>query len=181
MVDADVSKYFDTIPHSDLLKSVARRISDGAMLRLLRMWLKAPISEKDERGRERRSGGRDHNQGTPQGGVASPLLANIYMNRFLRAWWERGMDDKLRAKVVVYADDFVVLCRGTGEQALDVARRWMKSMRLTLNEKKTHLRDARRECLPELFEELGAIDGRDDFGDAVADCKVCAQRVPLAI
>lgn len=155
VVDADVSKYFDEIPHSDLLRSVARRVSDGAMLHLLQMWLKAPVSEKGESGRERRSGGRDHNKGTPQGGVASPLLANIYMSRFLRAWKGRGMGERLKAKVVVYADDFVILSRGRAQQALEVTRTWMKSMRLRLNEEKTQLRDARREC----FDFLGYTFG----------------------
>lgn len=116
------------------------------MLRLVRLWLKAPVEERDESGRVTRSGGRDHRFGTPQGGVVSPLLANVYMNRFLRAWRERGMNERLQAKVVNYADDFVILCRGTAAQALAVTRRWMANLKLTLNEKKTCLRDARREC-----------------------------------
>jgi RNA-directed DNA polymerase len=155
VVDADLSKYFDTIPHTDLLKSVARRISDGAVLHLIRLWLKTPIEERDEAGRVKRIGGRDHTRGTPQGGVLSPLLANIYMNRFLRAWKERGMDQRLRAKVVNYADDFVILCQGTAAEALAVTGRWMGSLKLTLNEKKTGLRDARRES----FDFLGYTFG----------------------
>jgi len=145
VVDADLSKYFDRIPHADLLKSVARRISDGAVLHLLRLWLKAPIEEADAGGKKRRTGGKAHTLGTPQGGVVSPLLANIYMSRFLRAWRKRGMGDALKAKVVNYADDFVILCRGTAAQALDLTRRWMTALKLTLNEEKTCLRDARRE------------------------------------
>jgi RNA-directed DNA polymerase len=155
VVDADLSKYFDTIPHADLLKSVARRVSDGAVLHLLRQWVKAPIEEEDETGRVKRTGGRDHAMGTPQGGVISPLLANVYMNRFLRAWRERGMAQHLQAKVVTYADDLVILCRGTAEQALAVTRRWMARLRLTLNEAKTAVRDARREC----FDFLGYTFG----------------------
>jgi len=81
VVDADLSKYFDTIPHAELLKSVARRVSDRKMLRLLKMWLTAPVEERDERGNRRMSGGKKANRGTPQGGVISPLLANVYMNR----------------------------------------------------------------------------------------------------
>src|SRR5467141_4054151 len=82
VVDADLSKYFDNIPHSELLQSVARRIADGRMLHLLKMWLKAPVEERDEKGNRKLTGGQD--KGTPQGGVASPLLANVYMNRFLK-------------------------------------------------------------------------------------------------
>jgi RNA-directed DNA polymerase len=155
VVDADLSKYFDTIPHTDLLKSVARRISDGAVLRLIKLWLKAPIEEKDEAGRVMRTGGSGHHQGTPQGGVVSPLLANVYMNRFLRAWRERGMNERLKTQVVNYADDFVILCRGTAAQALAVTRCWMGKLKLTLNEKKTCLRDARRET----FDFLGYTFG----------------------
>jgi RNA-directed DNA polymerase len=86
VVDADLSKYFDTIPHGELMKSVARRIADGAVLRLIKLWLKAPIEERDGDGKRRMSGGKSNARGTPQGGVASPLLANIYMNRFLKHW-----------------------------------------------------------------------------------------------
>src|SRR6202171_2852651 len=87
VVDADLSKYFDTIPHADLLKSVARRVVDRNVLRLIKLWVKAPIEERDDGdGTRRMSGGKSNTRGTPQGGVASPLLANIYMNRFLKYW-----------------------------------------------------------------------------------------------
>ncbi len=155
VVDADLTKYFDTIPHAELLRSVARRVSDGKVLHLLKLWLKTPIEETDERGRKRRSGGRDHARGTPQGGVVSPLLANIYMNRFLRAFRERGMGEALKAKVVSYADDFVILCRKTAAKALEVTRRWMAGMKLAINEEKTALRDTWREC----FDFLGYTFG----------------------
>ena len=145
VVDGDLSKYFDTIPHFELLRSVARRVSDGAMLHLIKLWLKVPVEETDKAGRKRRTGGRRNTKGTPQGGVISPLLANIYMNRFLKAWRERGMGQRLRAKVVVYADDFVILCKGTSGEALDVTKRWMTALKLTLNEKKTCLRNAHLE------------------------------------
>ena len=92
MVDADVSKYFDTISRSALMTSVARRVSHGQMLRLIKLWLKAPVVETDEHGHRRVSGGKRGTQGTPQGVVASPLLANIYMHRFIRAFRQYGVD-----------------------------------------------------------------------------------------
>ena len=145
VVDADLSKYFDTIPHTELLELVAGRISDGAVLRLIRQWLKAPVEERDERGTRRRSGGRDHDQGTPQGGVISPLLSNVYMNAYLRAWKARASEEGLDAKVVNYADDFVLLCRSRADEALAIARTTAREFRLMLNEQKTQLRDARSE------------------------------------
>jgi RNA-directed DNA polymerase len=96
VVDADLSKYFDTIPHDQLMKSVARRVSDGKMLALIKAWLKTPVEETDERGNRRMTGGKGSRMGTPQGGVISPLLANIYMNRFLRVFVERGKDREVR-------------------------------------------------------------------------------------
>jgi len=106
VVDADLSKYFDTIPHDQLMRSVARRVSDGKMLRLIKAWLKTPVEERDERGNRRMTGGKGSRMGTPQGGVISPLLANIYMNRFLRVFVERGKDREFAAKLVNYADDW---------------------------------------------------------------------------
>jgi RNA-directed DNA polymerase len=116
VVDADLSKYFDTIPHSELIKSVARRIADGAVLRLIKLWLKAPIEERegDDDGKRHMSGGKGNKRGTPQGGVVSPLLANIYMNRFLKYWRLTGRGEAFRAQVISYADDFVILSRGCG-------------------------------------------------------------------
>lgn len=134
VVDADLSKFFDTIPHDQLLRSVARRVSDGRMLRLVKMWLKAPIEEDDGQGRpQRRNPG---NQGTPQGGVISPLLANIYMRRFL-VQWERRHERPLKARIVNYADDFVICCRRTANEALSEARGILSRIGLTLNEVKT--------------------------------------------
>jgi RNA-directed DNA polymerase len=145
VVDADLSRYFDSIPHDDLLKSVARRVADGAVLRLIKLWLKAPIEERDGDGRRRIVGGKRNKRGTPQGGVASPLLANIYMNRFLKHWRLTGRGEAFRAHVVSYADDFVILSRGCAAEALAWTTAVMTRLGLTLNEAKTSLRDARQE------------------------------------
>ena len=108
VVDADLSRYFDSIPHDELLKSVARRIVDRHVLRLIKLWLKAPIEERDDGdGTRRIGGGKSNARGTPQGGVASPMLANIYMNRFLKYWRLTGRGEAFRAHVVAYADDCV--------------------------------------------------------------------------
>jgi RNA-directed DNA polymerase len=145
VVDADLSKYFDSIPHSELIKSVARRIVDGQVLRLIKLWLKAPIEEQDGDGKRRMSGGKSNARGTPQGGVASPLLANIYMNRFLKHWRLTGRGDAFRARVVVYADDFVILSRGHAAEALAWTKTVMTRLGLALNEQKTSLKNARQE------------------------------------
>jgi RNA-directed DNA polymerase len=145
VVDADLSKYFDTIPHSELIKSVARRVVDRNVLSLIKMWLRAPIEERDADGTRRMSGGKGNKRGTPQGGVASPLLANIYMNRFLKHWRLTGRGEAFRAHIVSYADDFVILSRGRAAEALAWTKAVMIKLGLTINEEKTSLRDARQE------------------------------------
>lgn len=159
VVDADLSKYFDTIPHHELMQSVARRVVDRHMLKLVKSWLKVPVEERDERGRRRMSGGRNSTRGTPQGGVISPLLANIYMHRFLRAWESRGKGAEFRARIVNYADDFVILSRGNAAEALAWTRNVMTAIGLTLNETKTRLCDARTEH----FDFLGHTFGPERF------------------
>src|SRR5213080_1095082 len=155
VVDADLSKYFDTIPHSELLKSVARRIVDRHVLRLIKMWLKAPIEETDGDG-----GGRQRNTGgTPQGGVASPMLANLYMNRFLKHWRMTGRGEAFCAHVVSYADDFVILSRGHAAEALAWTKAVMTRLGLTLNEAKTSLKNAQQER----FDFLGYSIGRHRY------------------
>src|SRR3954454_5164392 len=145
VVDADLSKYFDTIPHDDLLRSVAARIVDRHVLRLIKLWLKAPVEETDPDGRRRMSGGKPSPCGVPQGGVISPLLANRYMNRFLRHWRNQGCGDAYKAHVVNYADDFVILSRGRAAEALAWPRQVMTRLGLTINETKTAVIDARQE------------------------------------
>ncbi len=137
VVDADLSKYFDTIPHDERLQCVARRISDKHVLALIKMWLKAPVEARDGTGRKRLTGGKGSAMGTPQGGVISPLLANIYMNRFLKYWHQNGLGQRLKAHVVVYADDLVILSRGCAGEAHETLRHVMTRIGLTLNETKT--------------------------------------------
>ena len=141
VVDADLSKFFDTIPHDQLMQSVARRIVDRRMLALIKAWLSVSVVMTDDRGRKRvEPGGR---RGTPQGGVISPLLANIYMHRYLRHWRERGCGERFQARIVNYADDFVILSRGRAEEALSWTRKVMQAIGLELNETKTRLCNAR--------------------------------------
>src|SRR5262245_29720567 len=144
VVDADLSKYFDNIPHRDLMQCVARRIVDRHVLALIKMWLKAPVEERDGDGKRRIVGGKGNTRGTPQGGVASPLLANIYMNRFLKHWRLSGCAEAFRAHVVSYADDFVILSRGRAAEALAWTKAVMTKLGLTINEAKTSLKNADR-------------------------------------
>ena len=159
VVDADLSRYFDMIPHSDLLNSVARRVVDRDVLRLIKMWLKAPIEERDADGTRRMSGGKSSTRGTPQGGVASPLLANIYMNRFLKHWRLSGAGEAFRAHIVSYADDFVILSRGRAAEALTWTQAVMTKLGLSINEAKTSVRNARKEH----FDFLGYTFGPQRF------------------
>jgi RNA-directed DNA polymerase len=157
VVDADLSGYFDSIPHADLMKSVARRVSDRHLLHLLKMWLEAAVEETDEQGRvQRTTRNKDEGRGTPQGGVASPLLANLYMRRFVLGWKQGGHEQRLDAHIVNYADDFVICCRpGKAAEAMTVMRGMMEKLKLTVNERKT------RQCsLPEeTFTFLGFTFG----------------------
>jgi RNA-directed DNA polymerase len=143
VVDADLSQYFDTIPHRELMRSVARRIVDRQVLRLIKQWLRAPVEVRGGDG-DGHAGGKQA-RGTPQGGVISPLLANLYMNRFLKHWRQRDCGRTFQAHVVSYADDFVILSRGHAAQAKAWAQAVLTRLGLTLNEAKTTLKDARRE------------------------------------
>jgi hypothetical protein len=140
-----------------LTKSVARRIVDGATLHLIKMWLEAPVEETDEKGNKHRSTrNRDEGRGTPQGAPISPLLSNLYMRRFVLGWKKLGHEKRLEARIVNYADDLVICCRGRAEEALAIMRNIMTKLKLTVNETKT------RVCkLPEeKFDFLGYTFGR---------------------
>jgi group II intron reverse transcriptase/maturase len=157
VVDADLSGYFDSIPHSELMQSVARRVSDRRMLHLIKMWLEAPVEEVDEQGRKRRTTrNKDDGRGTPQGSPISPLLSNIYMRRFVLGWKQLGHAKRFDAQIVNYADDFVICCRGTADKAQHVMQDMMNRLKLTVNAAKTHV------CrVPdETFDFLGYTIGR---------------------
>lgn len=144
VIDADLSKYFDTIPHANLLAVVAERISDGAILRLIQLWLKAPVMEEGKDGKKRNvGGGKGNRKGTPQGGVISPLLANLYLHILDRIWERRDLQRRLGARIVRYADDIVLLCRRTTScKAMMVLRQILERLGLTLNEAKTQVVNA---------------------------------------
>jgi RNA-directed DNA polymerase len=157
IVDADLTAYFDTLPHSELLRSVARRVVDGAMLHLIKMWLTAPVEETDERGKKHRNTrNRDEGRGTPQGSPISPLLSNLYMRRFVLGWKKLGYERRLGACIVNYADDLVICCRGHAEEALAVMRIMMTKLKLTVNETKTRV----AKVPEERFDFLGYSFGR---------------------
>jgi RNA-directed DNA polymerase len=143
VIDADLSKYFDSIPHAKLLAVVAERIVDGGILALIKQWLKAPVISEDDQGKRKTvGGGQANSRGTPQGGVISPLLANAYLHILDRIWERHRLKDKLGAHLVRYADDFVVLCKKGVEEPLKVVRQVLDRLDLSLNETKTHIVDA---------------------------------------
>jgi len=158
VVDADLSDYFGSIPHADLLKSLARRIVDRRVLHLLKAWLECPVEEIDKRGHKKRTAqAKDSRCGIPQGSPISPLLANLYMRRFVLAWQQLGLEQRLGSCIVIYADDLVILCRhGKADEATKWMRRIMTKLKLTINEDKT------RTCrIPEeTFDFLGYTFGR---------------------
>src|ERR671919_216114 len=132
------------------------------VLELIKLWLKAPVEERGDDGRRRMTGGKGSRYGTPQGGVISPLLANLYMNRFLKHWRRTGRGETYRAHVIAYADDFVILSRGQAAEALDWTRQVMTRLGLALNEAKTAVRNARRERFDFLGYAFGPHHYRKD-------------------
>ena len=141
VVDADLADYFGSIPHAELLQSVARRIVDRRVLHLIKMWLECPVEETDDRGRKTRTTeARDNRRGIPQGSPISPLLANIYMRRFVLGWKKLGLEQRLGSRIVTYADDLVILCKkGNADEALQQLRKIMSKLKLTVNEEKTRI------------------------------------------
>jgi len=158
VVDTDLADYFGSIPHAELMLSLARRIVDARVLHLIKVWLECAVEETDERGRRTRTTeAKDRRRGTPQGSPISPLLANLYMRRFVLGWKKLGLEQRLGTRIVTYADDLVILCRrGMAEEALARMREIMGKLKLTVNEEKTQI------CkVPEgQFDFLGYTFGR---------------------
>ena len=158
VVDADLADYFGSIPHAELMLSLARRIVDRRVLHLIKMWLECAVEETDNRGRKiRTTQAKDQRCGIPQGSPISPLLANLYMRRFVLGWKKFGLERSLGTRIVTYADDLVILCRkGKAEEALSRLREIMGKLKLTVNEEKTRI------CkVPEgQFDFLGYTFGR---------------------
>lgn len=158
VVDADLADYFGSIPHAELMQSLARRIVDRRVLHLIKMWLECSVEETDDRGRKTRTtGAKDSGRGIPQGSPISPLLANLYMRRFVLGWKKLGLEKSLGTRIVTYADDLVILCRrGKAEEALARMRELMGKLKLTVNEEKTRICKVPEET----FDFLGYTFGR---------------------
>lgn len=157
VVDADLSGYFDSIPHAELMRCITRRVVDRQVLHFIKQWLEVPVEEDDGRGHRRRTTtNRDTGRGTPQGAPISPLFSNLYMRRFILGWKQRGYERRWSAHIVNFADDFVICCRGRAAEAMAAMRSMMEKLKLTVNDDKTHL------CqLPQgRFDFLGYTFGR---------------------
>jgi group II intron reverse transcriptase/maturase len=157
VIDADISKYFDTIPHDRLMQEVAKRIVDKNILRLIKMWLKAPIVEEREDGKTEY---RRNDKGTPQGGVISPLLANIYLNILDTLWKTKRVEERMSARLVRYADDCVVLCKGKSQPILEGMKRKLGELGLSLHETKTRVVNAKEEAFNFLGFTLRMVKSR---------------------
>jgi len=153
IIEGDLTDYFGSIPHAELMKCLARRVVDRHVLHLIKMWLKAPVKDDEDKGSRKR---KRSNKGTPQGAPISPLLSNLYMRRFILGWKNLCTARHWKAFIVNYADDFVICCKGHSQEAMVAMRRMMECLKLTVNEDKTHL------CqLPqEQFDFLGYTIGR---------------------
>ena len=158
VVDCDLSNYFGEIPHAELMKSLARRISDGRMLGLIKAWLELLVEEDDGGGGKRRTNrARKERKGTPQDSPISPLLSNIYMRRFVLGWRALGFAQRFCTEIVNYADDLCVLGKAPAAEMLTEVERLMRGLKLTVNEQKTRC----LRCPEEAFEFLGYRIGRN--------------------
>ncbi|MGH7254503.1 MAG: reverse transcriptase domain-containing protein [Nitrospirales bacterium] len=182
-VDADVAQYFGTIPHAALMQALARRIRDRKLLRLLKRWLKRPVAAQTPRGGWRYTGGKRATRGIPQGGALSPRLANLYMNRYLQAFRQAGVDRRYGARLVNDADDVVVRCRRGAAEVLAQTRQGVQQMGLTVNEQKTRLCDGRREAFTFLGDTCGPMYYRKDghWYLGAAPAKKAVQRIKRRI
>ena len=160
VIDADLSKYFDTIPHGKLLRTVAKRIADGTILALLKQWLSAKVI-KVEAGKEIIIGGKKTRKGTPQGGVISPLLANIYLDILDQIWEKYELAKKYHARLVRYADDMVILCQKDTAQPFAIVETILEKLELTLNKEKTHIVNSRKESFGFLGFEVEMIRNKE--------------------
>lgn len=162
VVDADLTDYFHEIPHGDLLRSVARRVSDGQVLRQIRSWIRSAVIERKGRRERRTREAARRSRGVAQGGPLSPLLANIYFRRFLLAWSKFGYQRRYDAHVVNYADDLVICCRpGQGALADASMRHLMRRLGLEVNEKKTKIVDLSTSQIDFLGYSIGRFFGRN--------------------
>lgn len=168
VIDADLSKYFDTIAHEKLMKTVAEKIADKTILKLLNQWLKVIVIKVNKERQTVIGGGKKSRHGTPQGGVISPLLANIYLNILDRIWERRKLAEKHRARIIRYADDIVILCVGDTSTPYTILQTVLAKLELKLNEDKTQIKDARKEK----FNFLG-------FEISIAKSKQSGKRFPL--
>ena len=162
VVDADLSDYFNTIAHGDLMRCVSRRISDGTVLSVIRQWLNCPLVERQGVKLSRSTVARDTHRSIPHGGIICPLLSNLYFRRFMLAWYGLGYAQATNSAVVNDADDFVILCKPShGEQAMAAMRKLMDKLGLTVNEKKTRLVKLPEERFDFLGYTVGQMYGKE--------------------
>ena len=160
VLDADLTAYFDSIPHDRLLAAVARRVADRHILRLLTQGLRAPVVVEREDGKKEVQGGKRTRRGTPQGGGISPLRANVYLHAFDTAWRAGGLERRWQARLIRYADDFVVLCRGQAAHVQGRVSAQLQALGLTLHAGKTRVGDARQTAFSFLGFTLRVVRSR---------------------